>query len=169
LAQIIKRSAVTTGYERADDRGLAALREGRNDEPLLAVRSRRLPIWNRLPMRLWGMAMRKQIWFGCVVCVAAVVPGFLVGGLAAILYKWTTISWLGSEPDVYFMRTLFGIETPGKILGWVVYSAFPTFVRGAVAGAVAAFLTNYAYKGPRRPVHRRGGHERVLILPDAWP
>jgi len=93
--------------------------------------------------------MRKQIWFACLVCGGAVVPGFLIGGLAVILYKLMTIAALGSDPDFHLLRMLFGIETPGKILGWVVYSAFPAFIRGWVAGSIAALLTHYTYKGPR--------------------
>lgn len=93
--------------------------------------------------------MRKQLWFACVVCVAATVPGFLVGWLAAVLYSWQAISWLGNEPDFWFMRTLFGIEAPGKILGWLLISAFPEFIHAGVAGGIAVLLTQYAYKGPR--------------------
>jgi hypothetical protein len=48
------------------------------------------------------------------------------------------------------MRTLFGFEAPGKLLEWILYSAFPTFVRGAVAGLVALAVTHYAYKGTRQ-------------------
>ena len=96
-----------------------------------------------------GAFMRKQTWFGCLVCGATVVPGFLVGGQAAIFYNWTMSGELGSDPDFYFMRTLFGIETPGKVLAWIVFSAFPAFLRCAVAGSIAAALTHYAYKGPR--------------------
>ena len=93
--------------------------------------------------------MRKQIWFACLVCGSAVVPGFLIGGLVVILYKLMTIAALGSDLDFHFLHMLFGIETPGKILGWVLYSAFPAFIRGWAAGSIAALLTHYAYKGPR--------------------
>jgi hypothetical protein len=93
--------------------------------------------------------MRKQNWFGCLICGAAVVPAFLIGGLAAVLYTWTMSAELGTDPDFYFMHTLFGIETPGKVLTWTIYSAFPAFIRGAVAGSIAAFSTHYAYKGPK--------------------
>lgn len=93
--------------------------------------------------------MRKQTWFGCVICVLSMIPGYLVGGLAAIIYRVTTGLEVGDDPDFYFMRTLFGIETPGKIVGWVFYSAFPAFVRGAAAGAVAMLITSYIYKGVR--------------------
>jgi hypothetical protein len=94
--------------------------------------------------------MRKQTWFACMVCVLAVLPGFVVGGLAAIFYRAMMASEFGSEPDFYFMRALFGFEAPGKILEWVLFSAFPTFVRGAAAGGIAVILTYYAYKGTRQ-------------------
>jgi hypothetical protein len=34
--------------------------------------------------------MRKQLWLGCLVCVLAVLPGTLLGGLADILYRVVT-------------------------------------------------------------------------------
>jgi hypothetical protein len=57
--------------------------------------------------------MRKQLWLACVVCALGVLPGLFVGEFAAMIWRWSAESFLGSEPDFYFLRTLFGIETPG--------------------------------------------------------
>jgi hypothetical protein len=96
--------------------------------------------------------MRKQTWFACVVCVLALVPGIVAGGLAVILYKITTSAEVGSKPDFFLVGTLFGlfgIETPSKLFEWIFYSAVPAFLRGAVMGGTAVTITHYAYKGTR--------------------
>jgi hypothetical protein len=93
--------------------------------------------------------MRKQTWFGCVVCVLSLIPGYLAGGLAALIFHVSTQFEVGSEPDFYFMRTLFGIEAPGKVVGWILYTAMTAFIRGVATGAVTVLITNYIYKGAR--------------------
>jgi hypothetical protein len=93
------------------------------------------------------VVMRKQTWFACVVCVLALVPGFVAGGLAVILYKVIT-----SAEDFFLPGTLFapfGIETLRKLSVWIIYSAIPAFLRGAVTGGTAVTITHYAYKGTR--------------------
>jgi|tagenome__1003787_1003787.scaffolds.fasta_scaffold20956567_2 hypothetical protein len=92
--------------------------------------------------------MRKQIWFGILVCVLSIIPGFAIGGIAALIYKFFTGYQVGFEPDFFGMRTFFGIETPGAIIQWLFFSAFPAGVQGGVAGAIGMFITSKVYKGP---------------------
>jgi hypothetical protein len=93
--------------------------------------------------------MRKQLWLACVVCALGVLPGLIGGGVAAIIYRYLVASVIGSEPDFYFLRTLFGIEAPGAILKWIMFKAFPSVIIGVVAGATAVKLTEVICKGAR--------------------
>jgi hypothetical protein len=47
------------------------------------------------------------------------------------------------------LRTLFGIETPSKIVGWLFNGAFPAVIHGVAAGGVAMWFTGKICKGAR--------------------
>src|ERR1700747_2401651 len=82
--------------------------------------------------------MRQQTWFATVVCTIAVLPGFIVGGLAkALLYIFG--GWADGA-DLLYLHALFGIETPGKIYEWVFVQALPNFIQAVTAGFVAVWL-----------------------------
>jgi hypothetical protein len=93
--------------------------------------------------------MRKQLWLACVVCAIGVLPGLVVGAVAAWVYRFVMQGVFGTDPDLYFMRTLFRFEAPGAIVGWIMYVAFPAFICGGVAGAIAVKLTAVICKGAR--------------------
>lgn len=93
--------------------------------------------------------MRKQTWFAIVVCVLGIVPGFIGGALLSVLYKaWIMSDW-GYNPDVLWLRTLFGFEAPGQVLRWLLFSAIPEWVHGVAAGLIAVWITWAAYTGSR--------------------
>ncbi len=92
--------------------------------------------------------MRKQAWFICIIAIAAVIPGMLLGGIAAIIYRLMTGYEIGRHPDFFLMRTLFGIDTPGQIVEWIFFSAFPLTIHGIVAGAFAMFVASLVSQHP---------------------
>ena len=89
----------------------------------------------------WETNMRKQTWFACVVCVVAVLPGYVVGTIAAILYRLINGEGVDSTPDFLMLRTFFGVETPGQIVHWIWFYGLPLTIQGAVAGGIALFIT----------------------------
>jgi hypothetical protein len=91
--------------------------------------------------------MRKQIWFGMIVCSVMVIPCFFVGGLVAGLINLLNVFQVGSNPDVLFMRTLFGIEAPGEVLKWIFFTAIPAVLQGGITGALSIYLTAKVYTG----------------------
>ena len=91
--------------------------------------------------------MRKQTWLAIIVCVLAVIPSFFIGGIVSTIYLMMTTSYIGPDPDVFFLRMFFGIETPGLLVQWIFFTGFPAFVQGLAAGWLAVFLTALACPG----------------------
>src|SRR5450759_401726 len=93
------------------------------------------------------MRMRKQIWFGVLVCIVAVIPGFIVGAIPALIFLFFRIGDMGSNPDFLMMREWFGLETPGVIWGWIFMKGIPALIQGGIAGTVAIYITHKIYLG----------------------
>jgi hypothetical protein len=91
--------------------------------------------------------MRKQIWFGILVCVLAVIPGFVVGAIPAFLFVIFNVGDLGSNPDFLMLRSFFGLETPGIVWGWIFTQGIPALIQGGIAGSVAIYITHKLYTG----------------------
>ncbi|THD68431.1 MAG: hypothetical protein E7813_10400 [Bradyrhizobium sp.] len=89
--------------------------------------------------------MRQQTWFATVVCTIAVLPGFAVGALfKAFLYVFG--GWAEGS-DFLYLRAIFGLETPGKIYGWIFTQALPDTVQAVLAGYIAVMITERICKG----------------------
>jgi hypothetical protein len=82
-----------------------------------------------------------------VVCSLLVIPGFIVGGLIAGLVNLLNVFQVGSNPDVLFLRTLFGIEAPGELLKWIFFTAVPAVLQGGITGVAAIYITAKVYTG----------------------
>lgn len=91
--------------------------------------------------------MRKQLWFGIVVCIVAVIPGFVIGAIPALLFELFNIRDIESAPDFLWIRSLFGVETPGAIYHWILSQGVPAIIQGLIAGTVAIYITHRVYKG----------------------
>jgi len=91
--------------------------------------------------------MRKQIWFAIAVCVIAVLPGLAIGAVAVMIWKLMVVWQIGPEPDFYMMRSLFSFQAPSDIIKWLMYSAVPAWLHGAIAGYFALIVTAWAYQG----------------------
>ncbi|HET7679076.1 MAG TPA: hypothetical protein VFK79_02960 [Xanthobacteraceae bacterium] len=56
-------------------------------------------------------------------------------------------SYIGPEPDFFFMKTLFGFDTPSTIINYFFYSVAPAAVQGVISGIIAMLATLKLYKG----------------------
>ena len=92
--------------------------------------------------------MRNSLWFGSIVCVLAVIPGWLVGALLGILFYFFNADNVANS-DFLFLRSLFGLQMPGEVWSWIFARGIPVFIQGAVAGTVAIAVTKKAYLGDR--------------------
>jgi len=79
--------------------------------------------------------MRKRTWVATVVCVLAVLPGLMVGALAAYGYHLLAGPEAGYSPDF--------------LLQWIYLTAIPIIIHGGLAGAFAVFVTRWICKGAR--------------------
>ncbi len=89
--------------------------------------------------------MIEQTWFATVVCVIAVIPGFIVGGLMKML-TYVFGGWANGS-DFLYLRAIFGIETPGEIYEWIFAHAIPSGLQALVAGFVAVWVMEKIARG----------------------
>lgn len=87
--------------------------------------------------------MRKQTWFAIIICMVVIVPAFFAGALVSTICRIIVTSQIGPDPDLLFLRTLFGIETPGVVSRWIITVGFPAIIQGIVAGWLAALAANF--------------------------
>lgn len=80
-------------------------------------------------------------WLAAFGCTILVLPSFLLGGVVSYIYRAFIVHEVGQDPDYFLLRTLFGFELPARLVQWFLFSALPGFVQGAIAGALAIFLT----------------------------
>jgi hypothetical protein len=66
--------------------------------------------------------MREQTWFATIVCVIAVIPGFIVGGLLKML-MYAFGGWANGS-DFLYLHAIFGLETPGQVYEWISHTRF---------------------------------------------
>jgi hypothetical protein len=97
--------------------------------------------------------MRKQTWFGVVVCLLFLFPGLKVGGYASSLFKYLTAAQdRFNNPELLGLRTLFSTDVfaaVSEIFFWIIFVGIPAAVHGGVAGAIAVLIAAYIYTGPR--------------------
>jgi hypothetical protein len=91
--------------------------------------------------------MRQQTWFAVVICVLSVIPGTIAGAGLAYIYRISAYVMVGDAPDFFWSRVLFGLEAPGQLYRWVLFSGFPVFVHGVLTGLIAILSTNFFCKG----------------------
>jgi hypothetical protein len=89
--------------------------------------------------------MREQTWFATIVCVIAVIPGFIVGGLLKIL-MYVFGGWANGS-DFLYLHAIFGIETPGQVYEWIFAQAIPSGFQALAAGFVAVWIMEKIAKG----------------------
>jgi hypothetical protein len=85
-------------------------------------------------------ALREQTWFACTIAIISVVPGFIVGAFAAIVYRALLESFYGPF-DPLALNALFGISFLSTIGGFFFSSLFPWTVHGVVTGLIAMWIT----------------------------
>lgn len=93
--------------------------------------------------------MRQKLWFACVACALAVLPGLVVGAVASLIVGFFNMLQFSPDTDFLYLKTLFGIEAPGVLINWVLFRLFPIAVQGGIAGAFAVWLTAKVYLGER--------------------
>jgi hypothetical protein len=110
--------------------------------------------------------MRKQTWFAVVVCIILTLPGVALGGVVTLLYKALIASQIGAEPDPVFLRTVFGIQTPGLIMKWIAFNAMGSYIHGAVAGTCTVYATAWICKGANiePAAYSTGGFYTAVVL-----
>src|ERR1700691_217680 len=82
--------------------------------------------------------MGKSRSLAVIVCmIAVIVPGFIVGGVAAFVFRMLA----GPAPDPFGLHMLFGIDAVSNVLSWVLHVGISSWVHGAIAGAAAGGLT----------------------------
>jgi hypothetical protein len=100
--------------------------------------------------------MRKQTWFGVVVCLLGLLPGLAAGAVVAFLYRYQF-----REPDLLGLQALFGsnlLSAINAVFKWIFFGGIPSAIHGGIAGAIAIFLANFAYTGGRlSAVARKAG------------
>lgn len=80
----------------------------------------------------------KLTWAAIISAIILIVPGFIIGGVVAILYKWSLGHFIGIGGDHWF----FFMEWIDKaILLW-----FPALIHGAVGGVFAITITGKIFK-----------------------
>jgi hypothetical protein len=88
-------------------------------------------------------ALREQTWFACTIAIISVVPGFIIGAFAAIVYRALAESFYGPF-DPFALNWLFGISFFSTIGGFFFSSLFPWTVHGVVTGLIAMWVTQRA-------------------------
>jgi hypothetical protein len=97
-------------------------------------------------MRLAGEGiMRQQTWFAVIVCIIAVIPGFIVGALAKALMQ--VLGGWAENSDFLYLRALFDFETPGALYNFIFAGAVPNGMQGLTAGFVAVWIVEKVAKG----------------------
>jgi hypothetical protein len=92
--------------------------------------------------------MRTRLWFGSIICVLGVIPGWVVGALLGLLFIFFNFD-MTKHPDFLYLRQWFGLEAPGVVWGWIYVRGVPVFIQGLIAGAVAIVITKRVYLGNR--------------------
>jgi hypothetical protein len=89
--------------------------------------------------------MREKTWFATIVCILAVIPGFIIGALfKALMYVFG--GWAEGS-DFLYLHAIFGLETPSAVYHWIFGEAIPNGVQGIVAGYVAVWIMEKIAKG----------------------
>jgi len=79
--------------------------------------------------------VRQYTWFATVVCVIAVIPGFVVGAIFKMVM--VVVGDLAEDSDFLYLHALFGFEKPRMIYNWVFAHAIPSFAQAGIAGFCA--------------------------------
>ena len=82
---------------------------------------------------------RTWTWLAVILCVIAVIPGHVVGGVAEYLFRLSIPQ--GMLPDPLSLHFLFGIDWLAKPLAWIFVVGLASAIRGGVAGAIAVAVT----------------------------
>jgi hypothetical protein len=82
---------------------------------------------------------RKYTWLAAVLCIVAVIPAHMVAGVAEYVYQHAVGEML---PDPFGLHFIFGVDWLARPLAWIVVVGIGSVLRGIVAGALAAWVTN---------------------------
>ncbi len=83
-------------------------------------------------------------WAAIIIAIILVVPGFMIGGIVALIYKW----FLGGVFGIGGDRWVFFIEWIDKIvLLW-----FPALLHGTVGGVFSIAITGKIFKSANMEV-----------------
>ena len=89
--------------------------------------------------------MRQYTWFATVVCVIAVIPGFVVGAIFKMVM--VVVGDWAEDSDFLYLHALLVLEKPRVIYNWVFAHAIPSFAQAGIAGFCAVWAMKKIARG----------------------